>query len=143
MPTETSTAFAGSRLLHTMIRVTDLDRSLDFYVARLGMKVLRRKDFPEGSFTLVFLGYGDEDQTTAVEITHNWGVRDYHMGNAFGHMAVSVADVFAAVAELERTGVPILRPAGPLKGDPTELIAFVEDPDGYRIEIVQRPAATV
>lgn len=141
MTTETNKAFTNSRLLHAMIRVRDLDRSLCFYVGRLGMKVLRRQEFPEGAFTLVFLGYDDETRSTAIELTYNWGVQDYDVGTGFGHIAVGVADVFAATAELVRAGVTVVRPAGPLKGDPGELIAFVEDPDGYRIELVQRSLA--
>lgn len=132
-------ALAGARLLHTMIRVTDLERSLGFYLDRLGMRLLRRRDFPDGRFTLAFVGYREESDVAVLELTHNWDGGPYQLGTAFGHLAVGVADVVAAVATLAQAGVPVVRPAGPLKGDPGEIIAFVEDPDGYRIELVQRP----
>jgi lactoylglutathione lyase len=125
-----------ARLIHTMIRVRDLDRSLDFYGAKLGMRLLRRKDFPEGRFTVAFIGYGEEDTDTVIELTHNWGDHEYTLGTGFGHIALGVADVYAAVSALADAGVKVLRPAGPLKGDPTVVIAFIEDPDGYRIELV-------
>lgn len=130
-----------SRVLHTMIRVRDLDRSLDFYVGLLGMRLLRLRDFPEGRFTLAFVGYGPESDTTVIELTHNWDTSTYALGTAWGHLAFEVADVQAAAAALAAAGVAVVRPAGPLKGDPQETIAFVEDPDGYRIELIeQRPA---
>lgn len=129
-----------NRLLHTMIRVRDLGRSLDFYVGLLGMRLLRLKDFPDGKFTLAFVGYGDESSTAVIELTHNWGTHDYDLGTAWGHIALGVADVDRAVAELRAVGVSVVRPAGPLKGDPSEVIAFIEDPDGYRIELIQKTA---
>ena len=133
-------AMNGARLLHTMLRVRDLDRSLAFYVDRLGMRLLRRRDFPEGRFTLAFVGYDDESRATAIELTYNWGERVYDLGSAFGHVAVGVHDVRAAVEALERRGVKVVRHAGPLEGDQREIIAFVEDPDGYRVELLQVPS---
>lgn len=129
-----------ARLLHTMIRVRDLERSLDFYVGTLGMRLLRRKDFPDGEFTLAFVGYGDESSTTVIELTHNWGTGAYDLGTAWGHLALGVEDVHAATARLAEAGVPVVRPAGPLRGDPREIIAFAEDPDGYRIELIEKSA---
>jgi lactoylglutathione lyase len=129
---------AKARLLHTMLRVRDLDASLDFYVTKLGMSLLRRQDFPVGRFTLAFVGYGPEDATAVVELTHNWGKTDYDLGTGFGHLAIGVADVFGATAALEAAGVRVTRPAGPLKEDAREQIAFVEDPDRYRIELIER-----
>jgi lactoylglutathione lyase len=128
-----------ARLLHTMLRVRDLQRSLAFYVDRLGMRLLRRQDFPQGRFTLAFVGYHDEERGAVIELTHNWDDRTYALGSAFGHVAIGVADVHRAVEGLARAGTPVVRPAGPLAGDPREVIAFVEDPDGYRIELIQRP----
>lgn len=133
--------FAGARLLHTMLRVRNLEASLSFYVDCLGMTLRRRKDFPEGAFTLAFVGYAGEDDGTVIELTHNWGEHSYDHGTAFGHMAVCVADVHAATQALAAAGVKVVRPAGPLKGDPSEIIAFVEDPDGYRIELIQKAPA--
>jgi len=129
-----------NRLLHTMIRVRDLGRSLDFYVGLLGMRLLRRKDFPDGKFTLAFVGYGEEDTTSVIELTHNWGPHDYDLGTAWGHIALGVPDVERAVAALGAAGVRVVRPAGPLKGDQREVIAFIEDPDGYRIELIEKTA---
>lgn len=128
------------RLLHTMIRVFDLDRSVDFYTRHLGMKLLRRKDFPDGRFTLAFLGYGDEDANTVIELTHNWDQKEpYDLGSAFGHLAVAVPDIYGACERLEAEGVPIPRPPGPMKfGGGQTHMAFIEDPDGYRIELIQR-----
>lgn len=126
------------RLLHTMIRVRDLGRSLDFYVGLLEMRLLRLKDFPEGKFTLAFVGYGDESSTAVIELTHNWGAADYDLGNAWGHIALGVANIHRAVAALSAAGVRVVRPAGPLKGDKREVIAFIEDPDGYRIELIEK-----
>ncbi len=133
------TGGGSARLLHTMLRVRDLERALDFYTGPLGMRVLRQKEFPEGGFTLAFLGYVEEDLGTVLELTHNWDGRGYQPGTAYGHVAIGVPDVLAATASLEAAGVAILRRAGPLPGDPSEIIAFVEDPDGYRIELIQRP----
>lgn len=128
----------GARLLHTMLRVRDLEKSLAFYVDHLGMRLLRRKEFPDGRFTLAFVGYGGEDEAAVLELTHNWGDHAYEQGTAFGHVALGVLDVYEATRVLEGAGVRVVRPAGPLKGDPAELIAFVEDPDGYRVELIQR-----
>ena len=126
------------RLLHTMIRVMDLDKSIDFYTRHLGMNLLRRTDFEGGRFTLAFVGYGDEDDTAVVELTHNWDQEAaYEMGDAFGHLAIAVPDAYAVCEAMEKEGVNGPRPAGPMKGG-TRVIAFVEDPDGYKIELVQR-----
>lgn len=143
MDTTTATAGARSaplgsaRMLHTMLRVHDLDRSITFYTEMLGMRLLRRKDYPEGKFTLAFVGYGDEAEHTVLELTHNWGHEPYELGDAFGHIALGVPDVYAACDRLAAAGVRIPRPAGPMKHS-TTVIAFVEDPDGYRIELIQR-----
>jgi len=125
------------RLLHTMIRTGDLDRSLDFYTNVLGMRLLRRRDYPEGKFTLAFVGYGDESEHTAIELTHNWGVDKYDLGTGYGHIAIEVDDVYAACAEIKRRGGNVTREAGPMKGGST-VIAFVSDPDGYKIELIGR-----
>lgn len=123
------------RFLHTMIRVGDLDASLRFYVEVLGMKLLRRKDYPEGRFTLAFIGYGDESSHTAIELTHNWDTSSYDIGNGFGHIAIEVDDVYAACEKIRAQGGKIVREAGPMKHGET-VLAFVEDPDGYRIELL-------
>ena len=123
------------RLLHTMIRTGNLDRSIDFYTNVLGMQLLRRKDYPEGKFTLAFVGYGDESEHTAIELTYNWDVASYDLGNGFGHIAVEVDDVYEACAEIKRRGGMVTREAGPMKGG-TTVIAFVSDPDGYKIELI-------
>ena len=123
------------RLLHTMLRVTNLDASIKFYCDVLGMRLLRRKDYPEGKFTLAFVGYGEESDTTVLELTHNWDVSEYDLGDAYGHVAVGVEDVYQACADVEKRGGRVVRPAGPMKGGST-VIAFVEDPDGYKIELV-------
>ena len=126
------------RLLHTMIRVLDMDKSIDFYTRHLGMTLLRRTDFEGGRFTLAFVGYGDEDDTAVVELTHNWDqVEPYEHGSAFGHLAIAVPDAHAVCEAMEKEGVSVPRPAGPMKGG-TRVIAFVEDPDGYKIELVGR-----
>jgi lactoylglutathione lyase len=125
------------RLLHTMIRVGDLDRSIAFYSRLLGMRLLRRTDYPEGRFTLAFLGYGDEAHHTVIELTHNWDTASYDLGNGFGHLAIGVPDIHGACARLAAEGVKIPRPPGPMKHGST-VIAFVEDPDGYRIELIER-----
>jgi lactoylglutathione lyase len=122
-----------------MIRVGDLDRSVDFYTHVLGMKLLRRKDYPEGKFTLAFVGYGDEREQAAIELTHNWGVGGYELGDGFGHIAIEVDDVYAACDEIRRRGGTVVREAGPMKGG-TTVIAFAADPDGYRIELIGKPA---
>ena len=121
-----------------MIRVKDLEASIDFYGRHLGMKVLRKKDFPGGRFTNVFMGYGDEDSHTVLELTHNWDQEEpYSHGSGFGHLAVGVADIEAVCASMKKEGVSIPRPPGPMKHG-TTVIAFAEDPDGYKIELVER-----
>jgi lactoylglutathione lyase len=125
------------RVLHTMIRVGDLDRSIKFYTDVLGMKLLRRKDYPDGKFTLAFVGYGPETEHAVVELTYNWGTGKYDLGNGFGHIALEVEDVYAACAEIKMRGGKVTREAGPMKHGST-VIAFIEDPDGYKIELIQR-----
>lgn len=126
------------RLLHTMIRVRDLDKSLDFYTRHLGMRLLRKKDFPEGKFTLAFVGYGPEEDNAVVELTHNWDQQeDYEIGNGFGHLALAVPDIYGTCEAMEKEGVKIPRPPGPMKHG-TTVIAFIEDPDGYKVELVER-----
>ena len=125
------------RLLHTMIRVGDLDRSIAFYTGILGMKLLRRKDYPDGKFTLAFVGYGDESDTSVIELTHNWDTKSYDLGNGFGHLAVSVPDAYKACEAVKAQGGKVTREAGPMKHG-TTVIAFVEDPDGYKIEFIER-----
>lgn len=125
------------RLLHTMIRTGDLDRSIAFYTEILGMRLLRRKDYPEGRFTLAFIGYGDEGHNTVIELTYNWGVESYDIGNGFGHLAIEVDDVHAACADIRDRGGKIVREAGPMNAG-TTIIAFIEDPDGYKIELIGR-----
>ena len=127
-----------ARLLHTMIRVKDLDASLKFYTELLGMKLLRKRDYPTGKFTLAFVGYGDETDSTVIELTHNWDQKEpYQLGTAFGHLAVGVPDVYKACEKLGAAGVKIPRPAGPMAHGGS-VIAFIEDPDGYRIELIER-----
>jgi len=126
------------RFLHTMIRVYDLDRSLTFYTEHLGMKLLRKKDFPSGEFTLAFVGYGEEEDNTVIELTHNWGQKEpYALGSAFGHLALAVKDIYGTCEALAKAGVKIPRPPGPMKHGGS-VIAFIEDPDGYKIELIQR-----
>ena len=126
------------RMLHTMIRVRDLDKSLDFYTRLLGMKLIRKKDYPTGEFTLAFVGYGDEDNSTVIELTHNWPQKEpYTIGSGFGHLAIGVPDVYGVCERLAKEGAKIPRPAGPMKHGGS-VIAFVEDPDGYKIELVER-----
>ena len=126
-----------SRFLHTMLRVGDLQRSVDFYCKAFGMKELRRRDVPDGKYTLAFVGYGDEADNTCIELTYNYGVEKYEMGGAFGHLAVGVKDVAKACEIAAAAGGTITRPAGPLKFG-TTIIAFVKDPDGYAIELIER-----
>lgn len=123
------------RLLHTMLRVGDLDRSINFYSEILGMKLLRKKDYPDGKFTLAFIGYGDEQDNTVIELTYNWGVDKYDIGSGYGHIAIEVDDVYQAADAIQQRGGKILRPAGPMNAG-TTIIAFVEDPDGYPIELI-------
>ncbi|MGB5716564.1 MAG: lactoylglutathione lyase [Gammaproteobacteria bacterium] len=125
------------RLLHTMLRVGDLDRSIKFYTHVLGMKLLRSKEYPEGEFTLAFVGYGDEAEHTVIELTHNWGTDHYDPGEGFGHIAIEVDDVYTATAEVKHRGGRIVREAGPMNAG-TTIIAFIEDPDGYQIELLGR-----
>ncbi|HXN85911.1 MAG TPA: lactoylglutathione lyase [Candidatus Binataceae bacterium] len=128
------------QLLHTMIRVNDLDESLKFYCDKLGMKLLRKNDFPGGKFTLAFVGYGDEKNHTVVELTHNWDTHKYDIGTAFGHLAIGVPDAFKACEELKQKGVKVVREAGPMQHGDT-VIAFIEDPNGYKIELIQQRSA--
>jgi lactoylglutathione lyase len=128
------------RLLHTMIRVGDLDRSIHFYTDVLGMRLLRRKEYPDGEFTLAFLGYGDEQHNTVLELTYNWGISKYDTGNAFGHLAIEVDDVYRAAERIREQGGKIIREPGPMNAG-TTIIAFVKDPDGYEIELLAPKAA--
>jgi len=137
-PSAAATGTTGPRFLHTMLRVFDLDASLAFYTEHLGMKLLRKKDYPTGEFTLAFVGYGDESDHTVLELTHNWGQKEpYTIGNAFGHIAIGVADIYGVCDGLAKAGVKIPRPPGPMKHGGS-VIAFVEDPDGYKIELIQK-----
>lgn len=128
------------RFLHTMIRVGDLQRSIDFYTQVLGMKLLRKTDYPGGRFTNAFVGYDDESRAAVLELTHNWDTTSYDMGTGFGHVAVEVEDAYKACDEVRKRGGRVTREPGPMKHG-TTVIAFVEDPDGYKIEFVQRKAA--
>jgi len=123
------------RLLHTMLRVGDLQRSIEFYTQIMGMRLLRQKDYPDGKFTLAFVGYGDESDTTAIELTHNWDTSEYELGTGFGHLAIEVDDVYLATDKIRDQGGRIIREAGPMNAGKT-IIAFVEDPDGYQIELL-------
>ncbi|MGB7650327.1 MAG: lactoylglutathione lyase [Gallionella sp.] len=127
------------KILHTMLRVVDLEKSLAFYTEILGMKLLRRNDYPDGKFTLAFVGYGSEADGAVIELTHNWGVEKYELGNAFGHIAIEVPDAYKACAEIKQRGGKVVREAGAMKHGNT-VIAFVEDPDGYKIELIQKKA---
>ncbi len=124
------------RLLHTMLRVGHLDRSIAFYTEVLGMRLLRRHDYPEGKFTLAFVGFQDEAEGAVIELTHNWGVESYELGNGYGHIALEVPDAYAACEAIKARGGKVTREAGPMKHGST-VIAFVEDPDGYKIELIQ------
>ena len=125
------------RMLHTMLRVGNLDKSLAFYQDVLGMKLLRKKDYPDGKFTLAFVGYGEESDTTVLELTHNWDTENYDLGNAYGHIAIEVEDAYAACDAVRAKGGKVTREAGPMKHGST-VIAFVKDPDGYKIEFIQK-----
>ena len=128
------------RIMHTMLRVGDLDRAIDFYTSVLGMKVLRRKDYPSGRFTNVFVGFGDESANAVIELTHNWDTKSYDLGTGYGHIAVEVENAAQACAEVRKRGGRVTREAGPMKHG-TTVIAFVEDPDGYKIEFIERKRA--
>jgi lactoylglutathione lyase len=128
------------RILHTMLRVGDLQRSLDFYTSVLGMRLLRKKDYPDGRFTLAFVGYDDESEAAVLELTHNWDTKAYEIGTGYGHVAVEVDDAYKACEEVKKRGGKVTREAGPMKHG-TTVIAFVEDPDGYKIEFIQRGRA--
>lgn len=138
MTSESATDSQNFQFLHTMLRVKDLDKSLEFYMDHLGMKLLRKIDFPSGKFTLAFVGYGGENSHTVVELTHNWDQEEaYDHGSAFGHLAVGVTGIDEVCSKMEKGGVSIPRPPGPMiHGGP--VIAFVEDPDGYKIELIER-----
>ncbi len=123
------------RILHTMLRVGDLEKSLHFYTDVLGMKLLRRRDYPEGRFTLAFVGYGDEARDTVLELTYNWDTHHYDLGDGFGHIAIEVDDVYEAVERIRAKGGKVVREPGPMKHGST-ILAFVEDPDGYKIELL-------
>jgi lactoylglutathione lyase len=125
------------RLLHTMLRVGNLDRSIDFYTKVLGMHVLRRKDYPDGKFTLAFVGYQNEDEGAVIELTYNWDTDKYDLGTGYGHVALEVDDAYDACAKIKQKGGKVVREAGPMKHG-TTVIAFVEDPDGYKIELIQK-----
>lgn len=125
------------RMLHTMLRVGNLEQSLAFYTEVLGMSLLRQRDYEEGRFTLAFVGYGSETENTVLELTHNWDTSSYELGNAYGHIAIAVEDAYQACDEIKARGGKVVREAGPMKGG-TTVIAFVEDPDGYKIELIQQ-----
>lgn len=127
------------RILHTMVRVGNLDRALSFYTDILGMKLLRRQDYPEGRFTLAFVGYQEESEGAVLELTHNWDTASYEIGGGYGHVALEVDDAYQACEEISARGGRVVRAAGPMKHG-TTVIAFVEDPDGYRIELIQKKA---
>jgi lactoylglutathione lyase len=124
------------RLLHTMLRVGDLQRSITFYTQVLGMRLLRQEDYPEGRFSLAFVGYGDESAHTVLELTHNWDTQQYNLGNAYGHIALGVEDIYATCEQIRAAGATITREPGPMKHG-TTLLAFIEDPDGYKIELLE------
>ena len=123
------------RLLHTMVRVGNLETSIEFYTQVLGMKLLRRRDNEQGRYTVAFVGYGEESETTVIELTHNWDTDKYELGTGFGHIAIGVEDVYLACDKIKAAGGKVVREAGPMKGG-TNIIAFVEDPDGYKIELL-------
>jgi lactoylglutathione lyase len=128
------------KFLHTMIRVNNLDESLKFYCDHLGMKLLRKQDYPGGEFTLAFIGYGDEKNNTVIELTHNWGTSSYDQGSAFGHLALGVEDIYKVCSDLKAKGVKVVREAGPMKHG-SAVIAFIEDPNGYKVELIDLAGA--
>ena len=128
------------RILHTMIRVGDLEKSIDFYTRILGMRLLRRSENPAYQYTLAFVGYGSESEQAVIELTYNWGVKSYDMGGAFGHIAIEFEDIYEACRLLKEKGGKVTREPGPVMGGATE-IAFVEDPDGYKIELIQKKSS--
>jgi lactoylglutathione lyase len=123
------------RLLHTMLRVSDLNQSIQFYTEVLGMRLLRRQDYPRGKYTLAFVGYGDEGDSTVIELTHNWDVSEYELGDAFGHISIEVDDIYAAAEKIRKLGGKIIREPGPMNAG-TTVVAFIEDTDGYQIELI-------
>ena len=125
------------RILHSMIRVNDLEESIKFYTEVLGMKLLREKEYPEGKFSLAFLGYGNEIENTVIELTYNWDKNDYEHGNAFGHIAIEVDDIYKVCEEIKNKGVKVIRDPGPMMGSRL-LLAFIEDPNGYKIELIEK-----
>ena len=125
------------RLLHTMLRVSDLNRSIQFYTEVLGMRLLRRQEYPRGKYTLAFVGFGDENDSTAIEFTYNWGVSEYELGDAFGHISIEVDDVYSEAEKIRQRGGKIIREPGPMNAG-TMVVAFIEDPDGYQIELVAK-----
>ena len=127
------------RILHTMLRVNNLEESLKFYCDVLGMKLLRQKDYPTGEFTLAFVGYGEESENAVIELTYNWGVDKYELGNAYGHIALGVDNIYETCTKLKELGAKVTREPGPMKHGST-VIAFVEDPNGYKVELIQHSA---
>ena len=125
------------RILHSMIRVNDLEESIKLYREFIGMKLLREKEYPEAKFSLAFLGYGNETENTVIELTYNWNANDYEHGNAFGHIAIEVDDIYKACEEIKNKGVKIIRDPGPMMGSRL-LLAFIEDPNGYKIELIEK-----
>ena len=125
------------RILHTMLRVGNLDDSINFYTNKIGMNLLRKQDYPDGKFTLAFVGFGDEENNSVLELTHNWDTSSYEIGQAYGHIALEVNDIYKKCEELENSGVSVIRKPGPMQHG-TTLIAFIEDPDGYKIELIQK-----
>jgi lactoylglutathione lyase len=124
------------QFLHTMIRVNNLEESLNFYCDQLGMKLLRKKDYPGGKFTLAFVGYGEEQGSTVIELTHNWDTASYEVGTGFGHLAIGVNDIYKTCADLKTKGVKVVREAGPMMHGGA-VIAFIEDPNGYKVELIE------
>ncbi|SHO58215.1 lactoylglutathione lyase [Vibrio quintilis] len=132
---------SNNRILHTMLRVGDLDRSIGFYTQVMGMKLLRKSENTEYKYTLAFLGYGDESEGAVIELTYNWGVSEYDLGNAYGHIAIGADDIYATCEAIKASGGNVTREPGPVKGGTTH-IAFIKDPDGYMVELIQNRQAT-